>query len=246
MSIEIIGSSGTKLKLITEDKIDSIILEKKISYNLYKTKYLESSNQCKLVKKHLIIQLIKTFYKYDNTKTFDFNWLEFQSYLIKLAKITNLMEYINVFMIENKLFDKLNNAIITILKKIFKSEYDIQFIELNNNFYLDLLMVKYLLENKNLENKNLENKNLENKNLENQLNNSIINLENYISNNSIIQISNKNKTLNIKQNLDCADIIKILDTYLINLESIKGNILKIDSLINIIIENLYKFYDHLK
>jgi hypothetical protein len=236
MSIEIIGSSGTKLKLITEDKIDSIILEKKISYNLYKTKYLESSNQCKLVKKHLIIQLIKTFYKYDNTKTFDFNWLEFQSYLIKLAKITNLMEYINVFMIENKLFDKLNNAIITILKKIFKSEYDIQFIELNNNFYLDLLMVKYLLENKNLENKNLEN----------QLNNSIINLENYISNNSIIQISNKNKTLNIKQNLDCADIIKILDTYLINLESIKGNILKIDSLINIIIENLYKFYDHLK
>ena len=236
MSIEIIGSSGTKLKLITEDKIDSIILEKKISYNLYKTKYLESSNQCKLVKKHLIIQLIKTFYKYDNTKTFDFNWLEFQSYLIKLAKITNLMEYINIFMIENKLFDKLNNAIITILKKIFKSEYDIQFIELNNNFYLDLLMVKYLLENKNLENKNLEN----------QLNNSIRNLENYISNNSIIQISNKNKTLNIKQNLDCADIIKILDTYLINLESIKGNILKIDSLINIIIENLYKFYDHLK
>ncbi len=231
MSIEIIGSSGTKLKLITEDKIYSIILEKKISYNLYKTKYLESSNQCKLVKKHLIIQLIKTFYKYDNTKTFDFNWLEFQSYLIKLAKITNLMEYINIFMIENKLFDKLNNAIITILKKIFKSEYDIQFIELNNNFYLDLLMVKYLLENKNLEN---------------QLNNSIRNLENYISNNSIIQISNKNKTLNIKQNLDCADIIKILDTYLINLESIKGNILKIDSLINIIIENLYKFYDHLK
>ena len=36
MSIEILGSNGSKLKLITEDKIESIINEKEITYNLYK------------------------------------------------------------------------------------------------------------------------------------------------------------------------------------------------------------------
>ena len=37
-------------------------------------------------------------------------------------------------MTQNNLFDKLNLSIITILKQLYKTEYDIEFIELNNNY----------------------------------------------------------------------------------------------------------------
>jgi hypothetical protein len=102
MSIEIIGSNGTKLKLMTKDKIDSILTEKEITYNLYKKKYLDSGNniKCQLIENHLLIQLIRTFYHYDNSQTFDFNMYKFQKYLQQISHTTNLMEYINIFMIK--------------------------------------------------------------------------------------------------------------------------------------------------
>jgi hypothetical protein len=237
MSIEIIGSNGTKLKLMTKDKIDSILTEKEITYNLYKKKYLDSGNniKCQLIENHLLIQLIRTFYHYDNSQTFDFNMYKFQKYLQQISHTTNLIEYINIFMIQNKLFDKLNLAIITILKKLYESEYDIDFIELNNNYYLDLLMLVYLLQNKS--NKFPET-------LLNSLIQNIKDLDNYITDISIIVINNGN--IKDESNNKCSNIISILDIYLNNIKSIKGNILKIDSLINIIIENIYKFYNSIE
>ena len=234
MSIEIIGSNGNKVKLITKDKIDSILTEKEITYNLYKKKYLDSSNNvnCKLIENHLLIQIIKTFYQYDDSQTFDYNMYKFEDYLQHISNTTNLIEYINIFMIQNKLFDKLNLSIITILKKIYESEYDIDFIELNNNYYLDLLMLVHLLQNKS--NKFPET-------LLNSLIQNITDLNTYIVDISIIVINNEN--IKNKSNNKCANIISILDIYLNNIKSIKGNILKIDSLINIIIENIYKFYN---
>jgi hypothetical protein len=237
MSIEIIGSNGTKLKLMTKDKIDSILTEKEITYNLYKKKYLDSGNniKCQLIENHLLIQLIRTFYHYDNSQTFDFNMYKFQKYLQQISHTTNLMEYINIFMIQNKLFDKLNLAIIKILKKLYESEYDIDFIELNNNYYLDLLMLVHLLQNKS--NKFPET-------LLNSLIQNIKDLDNYITDISIIVINNGN--IKDESNNKCSNIISILDIYLNNIKSIKGNILKIDSLINIIIENIYKFYNSIE
>jgi hypothetical protein len=237
MSIEIIGSNGTKLKLMTKDKIDSILTEKEITYNLYKKKYLDSGNniKCQLIENHLLIQLIRTFYHYDNSQTFDFNMYKFQKYLQQISHTTNLMEYINIFMIQNKLFDKLNLAIITILQKLYESEYDIDFIELNNNYYLDLLMLVHLLQNKS--NKFPET-------LLNSLIQNIKDLDNYITDISIIVINNGN--IKDESNNKCSNIISILDIYLNNIKSIKGNILKIDSLINIIIENIYKFYNSIE
>ena len=75
----------------------------------------------------------------------------------------------------------------------------------------------------------------------NSLIQNITDLNTYIVDISIIVINNEN--IKNKSNNKCANIISILDIYLNNIKSIKGNILKIDSLINIIIENIYKFYN---
>lgn len=243
-SIEIIGSNGIKMKLITEDKIDTIIKERELTYNLYKQKYLDSNNniKCNLTENHLLIQLISTFYNYDNSQSFNYNLYKFQQYLKQLSSTMNLIEYINCFMIQNNLLNKLNLSILTILKKIFTNtsiEADIEFIELNNNYYLDLLMLIHLLEEKCInENDNSNQCKL----LLVSLKESIKNLEDFITSISIITINNKNKKF-LEDNNICLNIISNLDFYLENIKSIKGNILKIDSLINIIIENIYKFYN---
>lgn len=228
MSIEIIGSNGSKLKLITKDKIDSIISEKKITYDLYKNKYLSSDNniKCQLTKNHFLIQIITTFYKYDNTQSFDYNLYKFKHFLQNVSNTSNLMEYINIFMIQNKLYNKLNSSIETIIKQLYPST---ELIELNNNYYLDLLMLIELLSDSKVNNSKLE-----------KLKVSIKNLENYISEISIININNHNTTNNDLS--ECQMLIYNLDLYFKNIDSIKGNILKIDSLLNIIIENIYKFY----
>lgn len=240
-NIEIIGSNGNKMKLITKDKIDTIINEKQLTYNLYKKKYLDSNNKikCNLTKNHLLIQLISTFYNYDNTQSFDYNLYKFQQYLDQLSNITNLMEYINTFMIQNNLFDKLNSSILTILKQIFvvSGIDNIDFIELNDNYYLDLLMLIHQLD----QNSHKIDNNKDFKILLLSLKQSIKDLEEFIISISIITINNKNKK-SLELNNICSNIISDLDLYLENIKSIKGNILKIDSLINIIIENIYKFY----
>ena len=235
MSIEILGSNGSKLKLITEDKIESIINEKEITYNLYKKKYLNEKNNNKL-SEHLYKQLMKSFYNYDESQNYNYNFHKFKIYLDNISKLSNLSEYINIFLIENDLFNNLNSAILRVLKKIFK-EYKIKYIELNNNYYLDLLILIHLL-------KNIESNSENNKQLIKKLEDDIDILNRYMINNvSIITIKKINNKDNILENCNDTNIIMILDNYLNNIKSIKSNILKIDSLINIIIEDIYKFYN---
>ena len=155
----------------------------------------------------------------------------------KISKLSNIIDYVNIFFIENNVFNNLNCAILKILKKIFK-EYKIEYIELNNNYYLDLLILIHLLKN----NKNKEKNELED--TINKLEDDINKLNNYILNNvSIIKIKQSTNKINILEDYNDSDIILILDNYLNNIKSIKGNILKIDLLINIIIEDIYKFYN---
>ena len=71
-------------------------------------------------------------------------------------------------------------------------------------------------------------------------------LDNYIADISIIVINNGNMHIEVESNNKCSNIISILDMYSNNIKSIKGNILKIDSLINIIVENIYKFYNSIE
>lgn len=239
MSIEIIGSNDSKIKLITEDKIESIINEKEITYNLYKKKYLNNKNNNNEIQisEHLYKQLIKSFYKYDELQSYNYNYYKFKIYLDKISKLSNIIDYVNIFFIENNVFNNLNCAILKILKKIFK-EYKIEYIELNNNYYLDLLILIHLLKN----NKNKEKNELED--TINKLEDDINKLNNYILNNvSIIKIKQSTNKINILEDYNDSDIILILDNYLNNIKSIKGNILKIDLLINIIIEDIYKFYN---
>ena len=67
----------------------------------------------------------------------------------------------------------------------------------------------------------------------------IINIK--ANNFSTYSISNTNNDND--DDITCKDIVKILDIYLKNINNIKANILKIDSLLNIIIEEIYKFYN---
>jgi len=179
---------------------------------------------------------MKSFYNYDESQNYNYNFHKFKIYLDNISKLSNLSEYINIFLIENDLFKKLNSAILKVLKKIFK-EYKIKYIELNNNYYLDLLILIHLL-------KNIESNNKNNKQLIKKLEDDIDILNNYMINNvSIITIKKINNKDNILETCNDTNIIMILDNYLNNIKSIKSNILKIDSLINIIIEDIYKFYN---
>lgn len=240
MSIEIRGSNGSKLKLITEDKIESIIKEKEIVYNLYKEKYIDNKTntiKCNLTKNHLYKQLINTFIIYDESKIYEYNFKVFKTFLNKVKKSINLIDYINLFYYQNNLFEKLNKSILIILKKIFKDEYEIEFIELNGNFYLDLLMLIHILKDKNQNTDKLET--YINDLIEYVENLMIINIK--ANNFSTYSISNTNNDND--DDITCKDIVKILDIYLKNINNIKANILKIDSLLNIIIEEIYKFYN---
>lgn len=179
---------------------------------------------------------MKSFYNYDESQNYNYNFHKFKIYLDNISKLSNLSEYINIFLIENDLFNNLNSAILRVLKKLFK-EYKIKYIELNNNYYLDLLILIHLL-------KNIESNSENNKQLIKKLEDDIDILNRYMINNvSIITIKKINNKDNILENCNDTNIIMILDNYLNNIKSIKSNILKIDSLINIIIEDIYKFYN---
>lgn len=240
-SIEIIGSNGSKLKLITEDKIESIIDENEITYNLYKSKYTKENKvteqdgeKCIETSNHLLKQLIKSFSTYYDDLSFDDNLKTFSNILNKINNTNNIIEIINIFFIQNNVLYKLENAIYKIIKKINK-KYKLQKkIKLNNNYYLDLLLLQYFLKQIKDEKITLH---------LDKLVNSINVLNKYLDKISIIVIKKKS----INNSMDCIttpnNIINILDNYLENIKIIKGNILKIDSLINIIIEDIYKFYN---
>lgn len=241
MSIQIVGSNDKKITLITEDKIESIILNQELLYNLYKEKYIKTDG-CKLFTndyEHLMTQLIKTFFKYDNSLSYNQNLKNFINHLKYMNKNNNIIIFINLFMINFKILDKLDISIKKLLTKVFKNKYksDINNIKLNNNYLIDLhFLLKIMKENKNNKeiDENLEKIEIELKNLEKILNNlKIINIK---TNKKIDldDISNKCKFLN--------NLIETLDLIMINTNTIKTNILKIDSIINIITELIYKLY----
>lgn len=257
MSIEILGSNDQKIKLITENSIESIIENQEIVFNLYKNKYFNKcqSNDSIIIKKintsdypHLLKQLIKTFYKYDNQKDLNYNLKQFIYHLNFLNKNNNITLFINNFLIQHHILDKLELAIkknlIKSINKIKKKE--INDIKLNKNFLLDILYTIDIIDN--LNNSNNSNKNCnEIKSLLNEIKNNLEDLNKLINSMKILNIKSGKiiKYIPLNKNISCdfiTNLIENLDLFLKNTKLIKTNILKIDSIINIITELLYKLY----
>jgi hypothetical protein len=254
MSIEIVGSNDKKIKLITKNNIESIIDNQEIVFNLYKTKYFNNcqSNNSIIIKKinksdysHLIKQLIKTFYKYDNNKDLNYNLKQFVYHLNFLNKNNNITIFINNFLIQHHILDKLELAIKKNLIKSFKKlkNKEIEDIQLNKNFLLDILHTINIISKVNKNNNSSEiNELLE------KIKNNLDELNKLIDNMKIIKIKSGNiiKYIPLNKNeISCkfiSNIIENLDLFLKNTKLIKTNILKIDSIINIITELLYKLY----
>lgn len=69
-----------------------------------------------------------------------------------MNKNNNIIVFINLFMINFKILDKLDLAIKKLLIKVFKNKYknDIDNIKLNNNYLIDLhFILKIMRETKN-------------------------------------------------------------------------------------------------
>jgi hypothetical protein len=257
MSIEIIGSNDKKIKLITDNNIESILKNQEIAYNLYKTKYLNlcinNSDNNQTTKEHLLKQLINLFYLYDNNHDLIYNTNKFITYLNTFTNNITLLDLINKFFISNNILYNLElgikKNIIKILKKKYnKNNQDIEEIiqiSLTNNYYSDILYTLYTIKDY------YKNNNNEIYNLITIINKDLIELDNYLNSIKIISLKNLNnfKKLNNIDNKnqinDCkfiSNIINNLDLIILNNQFIKTNILKIDSIINIITENLYKLY----
>ena len=87
MTISIIGSNGSKILLITENKINNKFIDIELEYNLLKDKYLNKCNSNIIDKKcykHFLSQLSKLFTKTNN--------------------IENLIDYINERNTNNNLY----------------------------------------------------------------------------------------------------------------------------------------------
>lgn len=240
MSIEIIGSNNTKIKIITESQIESIINDQELIYNLYKKKYGEECKHSDEIKDHLVKQLITKFYYYDNNKNLKYNIHNFVKYLTHLNSNNNIITHINNFLYKHNLLENLHNSIQKTIIKIIElnTKNKIEKIKLNKNFYLDILHVLKLLENTNIKNDKIE---LYTKIIKENLNK----LNTLLKDIKIIHM----KTLNINYNKNYKScefisvIFKNLDNLINNNKMLKTNILKIDSIINIITENLFKIYE---
>lgn len=253
MSIEILGSNDQKIKLRTENHIDSIINNQEILYKLYKNKYLFkvnndlNKNTCQntnLLSDHLLKQLIKTFYKYDYKKDLIYNINKLNNYLYLLNNNSNILNFINSFLLTHNLLDNLNDSIKKNLIKIFENKYKdkINKITLNNNYIHDIYFTLDLI--------NEYSTNIKIKKISNEINEEITKLSDFLKTLSIIILKQNTSNL-LKLDLNKNDInncqfinnlINNLDFLLVNLKSIKINILKIESSINIITELFYKLY----
>ncbi len=256
MSIEIVGSNDNKIKLITDNNIESIIKNQEIAYNLYKNKYLNLCNNKSInnqkENEHLIKQFINTFYVYNNTLSFNDNLTNFINYLNTFNNKMTMIEYMNNFLIINNIFINLESAIKKILFKILKKKYNnqIKSMELNNNYYIDILYTLSIIKEYSNNNTNIRNNIEKYSNIHkliNNINKNLLSLENLIEQNKIISLKNLNSNSFItnSNNIDCTlvnNIINKLNIIIINNTFIKTNILKIDSIINIITEILYKLY----
>lgn len=253
MSIVILGSNDQKLNLRTENHIDSIINNQEILYSLYKNKYLyklnndSDKNTCQntnLLSDHLLKQLIKTFYKYDYNQDLIYNVNKLNNYLYLLNNNSSILNFINSFLLTHNLLNNLNDSIKKNLIKIFENKYKdkINKISLNNNYIHDIYYTLDLIQEYS-DNKKVND-------ISKQINIEINKLSDLLKTLNII-ILKQNKSSFNKLDLKKEDInncqfinnlINNLDFLLVNLKSIKINILKIESIINIITELFYKLY----
>lgn len=225
-SLEIVGSNNTTFTYIIDNQIEEILKKYNLQYQLYKSKYYSNNNLNINNCKHLIKQLIDTFYIYKNNKSFEDNTNLFIIHLNNCHN-ENIYYIVYSFLKNNNLLDNLNN----ILKKIL-SLFNLSNINLDSNIYLNLIYLITLIENK-YSNINLI-----------KLKQSV---EEFNANINILLILRLKSKLQVLNSTDkfCTLInpfIENLDSLLINYNLLKGNILKIEYNINIITKNLNNIY----
>jgi hypothetical protein len=238
MSIEIIGSNGKSINLITkkilENKIDNIILE----YNILKEKYNNQiDNQIinKQKYKHLINQLVKLFH------SDDLDLLIF--YLNSINNIKSFELIMWNFIEKFDLYTKANDCIFKIIDKLLNLKVinKNELLNLDNNYYKTFLFINNKL--KELNNQNIYNHIKKIDNELDKISKYLIKINNFkIKQNNEINLIFDN---NIYQNKFMKNLILSIDNHIFIYKIIKSNILNIDNSINIIIENLYKIYKNL-
>jgi hypothetical protein len=227
-SLDIVGSNNSKVTYIIDNQINEILNKYNLQYQLYKTKYQEllenpsNINDCK----HLLKQLIDTFYYYNNSKTFDDN---LNLFIIHLNNThTNNIYYIIYSLLENNgLLDNIKDIIKHILKL-----FNLSNVNIDSNIYMNLIYLITLIET-NYNTINLDE-------LKSTLNSFNDNLETL----KIIQLKKRIEVINYSTNY-CnliKPIINNIDLLLENYNFLKGNILKIEYNINIITKNLNNIY----
>jgi hypothetical protein len=227
-SLDIVGSNNSKVTYIIDNQINEILNKYNLQYQLYKTKYQEllenpsNINDCK----HLLKQLIDTFYYYNNSKTFDDN---LNLFIIHLNNThTNNIYYIIYSLLENNgLLDNIKDIIKHILKL-----FNLSNVNIDSNIYMNLIYLITLIET-NYNTINLDE-------LKSTLNSFNDNLETL----KIIQLKKRIEVINYSTNY-CnliKPIINNIDLLLENYKFLKGNILKIEYNINIITKNLNNIY----
>ncbi len=220
-SITILGANDKELTLITNNKIDNIIDDLFIIYNLYKNKYFNSSVLNKNDIQHVVTQLIKLFYKYDNNISYSNNVNNFISFLFHFNNFNSIIDYMFMFFDNHNILD---NYYISMSKINYK---------LNTTFSNLTQLIFYI---KSIFNHDII------KNIE--LHMTLI--ENDLQKKNIIVLKKMNLNNLHKMNIYSIDFLNLLisnlDIIILNIKSIKINILNIDSNINIITELLYKLY----
>jgi len=222
MSIEIIGSNGKSINLITkkilENKIDNIIFE----YNILKEKYnnqIDNNIINKQKYQHLINQLVKLFQSDD---------LDLLIFYLNSVNNINSFEIIMWNFIEKfDLYNKANECIFKIIDKLLTLNIlnKNELLLLDNNYYNTFLFINNKLKELN------------------NISQYLIKINNFnIKKNKPITLIFDN---NIYQNNFMKNFISSIDNHICIYKIIKSNILNIDNSINIIIENLYKIYKNL-
>jgi len=233
MSINIIGGNGSKLVLITENKIDNKFKDFEDIYNLLKRKYLSKCNSNIIDKqcyKHLLKRLSILFIGYNNIN-------DLVIYTNKRNKLDTLYKHVKIIFKNFDLLHHLHYSIKLINKKINYSNNDNKFMY-NINHILNILQDYNIDESR----RNEMDTTISNiKDILNNINDEILILKNTpIENKHMILIDvDESKTFSNKfiSNL----VISLDDIIEIN-KIINSNIYKLIELINQFTDNLTNIY----
>jgi hypothetical protein len=234
MSINIIGSNGKELTLITKNIIINKFDNISSQYNLLIKKYNNQINTTIINKKkynHLVNQLIKLF-----------NFTDIESLIFYINDInnTNNLEKVLWNIIEQfNLYKKLNDCLLKIIDKLIllKIIDKKELLNLDNNYYLTFVFINNKLQYLDNENIN-DNVNIIKDQISN-LKKELLKFKNIKIKESKISIYFDNNIYNDKF---MEKFISSINNTFYRINIIKSNILNIDNIINIIIENLYNIY----